>query len=134
MTEELLETIKREFKNGSKHFTDAQKVDNAIYEHISEIKMDETNKVFNYVGATTNTAYFTHYVSKDDPDAHNILYWDIEQTYMISIPKEQKEEFERKNTIVYGRQQDITHDFFEAAIKTNQQEAVIKIVKKYGKK
>jgi len=132
MREELLEILKKEYKE-IKNKSEKQKVSMLIFKHMYEIREDETNKVFVYCGADTKTGFYQHIVDKNDPDAENILYWDIEQPYMINVYKKECEEFENNNKIVYGDHTDIMLNFFNEAIKTNQDAAVKKIVKKYGK-
>ena len=133
MKEELLEIIKKEYKHENKFMTDDQKVLTAITNHLSEINEEDTNKIYVYCGATTRGGYFNHLVDRNDPEAEYLLYWDIEQTYMINIPIQNCEEFESNNTIVYGKHHDVSFDFFKEAIKSDQEKAKKKIIKKYTK-
>ena len=126
MTEELLKQLKKEYKKSK--FSDIdQKVGMLIYEHLMSIKEDETNKIFVYCGATTQSSIIYN------PDAANLLYWDIEQPYMISVLSEDYSKFEEENTIIYGNHYDIMLEFFKEAIKSDQEKAKKKIIKKYKK-
>ena len=134
MKEELLVKLKEEYKKDNKHKTKEQKIASIIYNHLDSIHPSETNKIFHFIGAVTGIGYYSHYVDKDNSDAKYLIYWDIEQSYAVTIPKEEEKEFNEINTIVYGEvHYDITSDFFSYAIETNQNEAVKKIIKKYSK-
>lgn len=134
MREELLNKLKEEFESDKyKYMSDKQKTAMLMMEYLTSIREEDTNKLYIYCGATTNTGYNEHFVDKNNSDARNLLYWDIEQTYMISVPKENYKKFEKNNIILNGRHDDIALDFFLEAIKSNQKNAVKKITKKYKK-
>lgn len=132
MKEELLAELKEEYKR-MKGLDENRRIAMLVYNHLLEIG-DDTNKIYTFEGATTKTSYNPHFVDVNDPDAATVLYWDIESPYMIGIPVEIYKGFEKNNKIVYGNHNAVVNSFFKEAIKSNQEEAVKKVLKKYKKK
>ena len=120
----------------------------SIYRHyLHEIKHNETNGIYVYIGT------YQHSLEKDIihgssdfkvgyncPSADYRVYWNIEQSYPENIPIKMCEQFEKThiiiNTNAYFKEQEyyvIQQDFFTDSIKTNQEIAKKKILRKYNK-
>lgn len=131
MKEEMLKKLKDRYNPIESD--DKIKISMLLHDYLKEIKEEDTNKIYVYCGATIVTENDILIVNRENPNVTNLLYWNIEQPTMINIPIEKCKEFETNNTIVYGDYYKIMSNFFIEAIKTNQSEAVKKIIKKYKK-
>lgn len=131
MKEEMLKKLKDRYNPIESD--DKIKISMLLHDYLKEIKEEDTNKIYVFCGATIVTENDILIVNRENPNVTNLLYWNIEQPTMINIPIEECKEFEKNNTIVYGDYYKIMSNFFIEAIKTNQSEAVKKIIKKYKK-
>ena len=131
MKEELLKRLKKEFVE-LKNIEEDRKISTLIYNHIHEIKEEDTNKIYVFSGAITD-GNNVDVVDIDNPSAKYVLYWNVEQFNMKKVLIEEYKNFEKDNIIVYGKHHKIMLDFFKEAIKTNQEDAT-KLIKKIYKK
>jgi len=126
---------------------DAKLIDKIYYHYLYKIKEEETNGIYVYLGTYRYSDYcdIVHSssderVDDDSPCANYRLYQDIEQYYGVEIPISKSKEFEDTHTIINPKTQwkqrvyyDIQREFFTTAVKTSQESAKKRILRKYPK-
>lgn len=115
--------------------------------YLYSIKDEDTNKIFVYLGTYKSSLEkdIIHSndirVSYDDAKAEYRIYQDIESTSSVIIPIKDSIEFERTHKIIYpkgyrtyGEYYKIQKEFFQTAVRENQEEACKLILRKYNSK
>lgn len=115
------------------------------FEYLKDIKRDETNKIFVYIGTYS---YISNYDSKigkmtdlvlyNSSDADYRKYWDLEQKDVINIAIKNCIQFEKENIIIIPKTDDrekeyykIQKEFFDEALDKDQEIAKRKILSNY---
>lgn len=115
--------------------------------HLSEIKENEANGIYVYLGTYQYSSEIDIIhgsrdirVDYDSPYANYRIYWDIEQFAAENIPISQCKQFENEHTIInpksYFKEKEyykIQKEFFNKAVKSNQESAKKLILRKYDK-
>lgn len=125
-----------------------EEIINSIYrKYLPEIKENETNGIFVYIG----TYRYSHEldlihgstddrVDYNDPKANYRIYFDIEQLFSNTISITDCEQFEKEHIVIYPQTYlkekeyyKIQKQFFIKAVLTNQESAKKLILGKYSK-
>jgi len=121
MKEKILEKIRKDVEKNKKDNIDIA-ITKVFDDNKSNIKFPDTNEVYFYqIGL--------------DENMEDELYFDLESSIGRWIPKDKKDEFESNHNIVYGHEfafSRLQNEFIIDMVKTNQEDAVKRIVKKYG--
>ena len=134
--------------------TEKQIIMEKYKKHIGEIKEEDTNKIYYYVGTFKDvldkdeyddmTNYIPIEVSSDDPDAEYRVYANVEGLYSYRINLDDVGEFERTHTIIYDekannyqssawwRMCNVIEDFVMVSFKENQENACSLVLRKYN--
>ena len=117
-----------------------------IYQdYLRKNKVSSTNDIYVYLGTFKYSwndyidDYSNLHTKRNDKDAYKREYWNIEQEKKVEISIDEVDKFEQENIIIYPEKileakyyfKEIQKEFFIDAIKTNQEEAVKRLVKKY---
>lgn len=141
---ELTKTLEDDFFKEDAHIRKTQRelITSVYRKHLFEIK--ETNQIYVYIGTfcrSTSMQEEDIRVKYSDQEADYRIYWNIEQPYAENIPIMKCEKFEEEHIILnsesYFRESlyyKIQREFFEFAVKQNQEVAKKKILEKYGKR
>lgn len=124
--------------------TDERIVSSFYRSYLSEIKENETNGIYVYVGtySYSKEANIVHdsdeRVNYSDPNANYRIYFDIEQLCSQNIPISECEQFEKNHIVInpktYLKEQEyykIQKQFFIKAVMTNQEAAKKLVLGKY---
>lgn len=145
MKEELLKKEKKirrlEATNEVKEYLLLRKLKNV---DSKEYKFNEDNYIhklllnrYNFIGKddeTNNIYYSNDFVYSPDNKEVKYLYTDIESGKEVFVPENGVEEFEETHIVLETEEGyfKVCGEFLKDAIHTNQEEAVKRIIKKYG--
>ena len=127
--------------------SDSDIITSFYHTYLYKIKKDETNNIYVYLGTYRNNDEIDIIHGSNDfkvdynsPNASYRIYRNIEYPYGESIPISMCDEFEKKHIIIkpntYLKEKayyEIQKDFFIESVKTNQESAKQKILRKYNK-
>lgn len=117
--------------------------------YLNKIKENETNEIYVYLGTfkcgDNDIIHYSHdtQVERNDANADYREYWNIEQKYSKFIPISKSNYFESTHTIINlnnvfhtkrfneNKYYEIRNEFINTAVKTSQNNAVKRLLKKY---
>lgn len=106
--------------------------------NLGNIKQDETNNIYVYLGPYETNDYFGIKLSEADPKACFKKYWNIELGIFTFVDIRFAKNFEESNIILFGEKdgemglyREVQNLFVKTAIEQNQEEAVKLVLKKY---
>ncbi len=102
---------------------------------VSQIKHNETNRVFVLTGATCSIGEEVEPVRIDDPSATHFVLQDLEQSTSTIVPKSELGYFEETATIIVGMYGPIQLELFRNLANPwlTQKDAVGRVLAKYKK-
>ena len=148
---EYLKLIEEVYDNLKQIKITDKEIIRSIFEsrYLNKIKDNETNGIYVYLGTfKCGDNDIIHYfpdtqVERNDVNADYREYWNLEQKYSKLIPISKSDNFENTHTIINlnnefhtkryneNKYYEIREEFIDIAVKTNQKNAVKRILKKY---
>lgn len=126
------------FSLNNKEITDQDIILSIYKKYIVQIKENDTNKIYVYMGTYIQDYYdqsecsFDKEVDMNNPNATHRIYRNLEGLLEKCIKIEDCDVFEKNNIVLFVDDfYEIEKEFLSTSVKENQEKAIQKVLKKY---